>query len=147
MTTDAIAPLVFKGTFCVNAGAGLVDVSNELSHAMLKFVVDTVSVPATLGQPKSNRGGGVMAMLELGWLATDGSAGVLYGLMLAAAATATKTLDFYLKMRDGVESVSNPAWSGTFVVAVAELGGTAETLSATSPSSYNLTDMPTLNEA
>ncbi len=110
MTTDSTAPLVFKGTFCVNAGAGLVDVSNELSHAMLKFVVDTVAVPATLGQPKSNRGGGVYAVLELGWLATDGSAGTLWGLMQTAAATATKTLDFYLKMRDGAESPPNPAW-------------------------------------
>lgn len=147
MTTDAIAPLVFKGVFCVNDGGGLVDVSNEISHAALKFVVDTVAVPATLGQPKSNRGGGNMAMLELGWLSTDGTSGVLWAKMQTAAATAAKTLDFVLKMRDGAESPTNPQWSGTFIVAAGELGGQAEGLSATSPTSYNLTDLPVLNEA
>lgn len=146
MTTDANTPLIFKGVFCVDDGGGMTDVSDEITKAQLHIIVDTLEIPATAGQTKSARGGGAMATIEIGFLATDGTDGTLFPKLWAAAATAAKTLAFSLKMRDGAESASNPQWTGTMIVAGAELGGDAEALSQSSQT-FPLTGLPTLNEA
>lgn len=142
MTTDTNLPLVFTGQFCVDDGGGMVDVSDEITGFQIHFTVDVLDIPATAGQPKSARGGGVQATIEIGFLSTDGSGGTLFPKLWTAAATNAKTLNFIGTMRDGSVGPTNPSWAGTFIVAGADLGGEAETLSVSSQT-FPLTAMPT----
>lgn len=148
MTADATVPLVFKGQLCLSTdGVTYTDVSDETTHASLAFAKDTVAVPATAGQPKTNRGGGSKPpVFSLGYLSTDGTNGTILPFLWAAAATATKALFFKLLMRDGAESPTNPLWTGSFIVSGALLGAEAEALS-TDTQQFPCTDMPTLTES
>lgn len=150
MTTDAIAPLVFTGQLCLSSDGGVtwVDVSDEVTKAIYHPAKDVVAVPATLGKPKSSRGGGNdPGTLEVGFLATDGTDGTIFPMFWAAAATTAGTLKFALTLHAATgEAPANPLWCGEIIVSGAELGGDAEALSESSQS-FPLTDLPTFTEA
>ncbi len=150
MTTDSVAPLVFTGQLCLSSDGGStwVDVSDEVSKAIYHPAKDAVQVPATLGKPKTVRGGGNdPGTLEVGFLSTDGTGGTIFPMFWAAAATVAGTLKFALTMHAATgESPTNPLWCGEIIVSGAMLGADAEQLSQDSQS-FPLTDLPTLTEA
>lgn len=147
MTADATLPLVFNGQVCASAdGVTYVDVSGEVTKAQIHFIKDELDVPATVGLPRSTRGGGTTATLEVGFLATDGTNGVLWPLVYAASLTAAKTLWFIVTYHTAAgESATNPSWTGSVIVSGGELGGDAETISQTSQT-FPYTDLPVLLE-
>lgn len=123
MATD----LILKGKFLL--GGSFTDVSDEVTEVRLKAAVTDVAIPATLGTPKSHAGGSTKYEITVGYLAEDGSTGVLFGLLWAALGTASKELAWKCNLRDGATSGSNPQWQGVLIVSAADLGGDQETVS------------------
>lgn len=135
--------LVCRGTFTLNA----VDVSAEVTGVILKGFTNDVVVPATLVAGITHAAGAQHWSIQIDYLADDSSTtATLFGILWAAIGTATKELPFTVLMRPGVESPTNPQWSGTLVVTGATLGGKVEELSVGSIT-CGLTGAPTLLEA
>lgn len=135
--------LVCYGTFTLNA----IDVSAEVSTVILKGMTNDVAVPATLSRPKGHAAGATHHSIQIDYLSDDASTtATLFGILWTAVGTATKELPFTVRLRPGAESASNPSWSGTLVVAGADVGGNVGDLS-TGSITCDLTGAPTITEA
>jgi hypothetical protein len=133
-------PLILRGNFKI----ATVDQSLEVTAFKIRGARDTVEVPATLGGPKSQRAGGALYEVEISYLATDGTDGVLFPTLWTALGTATGEVAASASMRDGAISAANPEWQFTMVVTAAELGGEAEGLS-TGSATFPLTGAPVID--
>lgn len=133
------SPLILRGNFKI----ATVDQSTEVTAFHVRGIRDTVEVPATLGGPKSERAGGAKYEIEISYLSTDGTDGVLFPTLWTAIGSATAELAWTATLRDGAISAANPQWSGTMVVVAAELGGDAEGLSIGS-ATFPLTGAPAI---
>ncbi len=138
MATD----LVLRGTFTL----GGTDVSDEVTGVHILGHVNDVQIPATLVTPVSHDGGATKYELQIDYISTDGTDGVLFPALWTAIGTDSKELAWTCLMRAGIESPTNPQWSGTIVVSGADLGGDVETLSTGSITCV-LTGAPTILEA
>lgn len=141
--TYSVTDLVCHGTFTL----GGVDVSAETTGVILKGMTNDVAVPATLTVGSTHAAGATHYSIQIDYLADDSSTtATLFGLLWAAIATDSKELAFSVRYRAGVESATNPSWSGTLVVTGADIGGKVEEL-ATGSITCGLTGAPVINEA
>lgn len=135
--------LICLGTFTLNS----VDVSAEVTSVILKGMTNDIAIPATLTAGITHAAGAVKYQIEIQYLSDDSSTtATLFGILWTAIGTASKELPFTIRLRPGVESPTNPQWSGTLVVPGADLGGDVEGLS-TGSITATLTGAPTINEA
>ncbi len=136
----SITPLILRGQLKV----GGTDVSDEVTEFTIHGVADTIVVPSTLQSDTRNLGGAAEYSITIGYLAVDGSGGVLFPALWAALTNGTKELAFegYMHASTGV-SVINPKWTGTFIISTLELGGDVNTLSAAS-ATFPLTGAPVM---
>lgn len=123
MATD----LILKGA--LKLGAGPTDVSAEVTQVILKGMRADVSIPATLATPKGHAAGSAKYEISIDYFSDDSGASTLFSLLWAAVASASKELAYEVTLRDGSVSPSNPKYSGTLIVAGADLGGDQEALS------------------
>lgn len=135
--------LICTGTFTL----GGTDVSAEVTGVILKGMTKDVAVPATLTAGITHAAGARSYSIQIDYLSDDSSTtATLFGILWAAIATASKELAFTVRFRPGIESASNPQWSGTLVVAGADVGGNVDEL-ASGSITCALTGAPTINEA
>lgn len=141
--TYSVTDLVCRGTFTL----GGTDVSGEVTGVILKGFTNDVVVPPTLTTGTTHAAGAKHYSIQIDYLADDSSTTTtLFGILWAAIATDSKELAFTVRLRAGVESPTNPQWSGTMVVSGADVGGKAQELS-TGSITCALTGAPTINEA
>lgn len=140
--TYSVTDLVCHGTFTL----GGVDVSAEVTGVILKGYTNDVQVPATLTTGTTHAAGAKHFDIQIDYLADDSSTSTLFGELWAAVGTDSKELAFTVRLRAGVESPTNPQWSGTLVVTGATLGGKVGELSSGSIT-CPLTGAPTILEA
>jgi IMP dehydrogenase/GMP reductase len=117
--------LVLKGTLSL----GGTPVDEETTLVILKTTVNDVVVPATLATGTSHEPGAAKYEIQIDYLSDDADSGVLFPILWAAVATASKELAFTCLFRDGGIGVGNPQWAGTMVVSAADVGGDVEGLS------------------
>lgn len=135
--------LVCRGTFTLNS----IDVSAEVTAVILKGMTNDVVVPPTLTLPTTHAAGATKYQIQIDYLADDSSTtATLFGILWTAIGTDSKELPFVVRLRTGVESPTNPQWSGTLVVSGADVGGNVEELS-TGSITCTLTGAPVLLEA
>ncbi len=118
------------------------DMSDEVTDFKISATVNTVEVPATMGNKVIHgRGGASDYSITIGYLSND-IANSLFSLLWSALATDTHALFFSGSMRDDAVSATNPEWSGVFIVTEASIGAAAQALSVGS-ATFPLTGPPT----
>lgn len=145
MSEPALVPLILRGNLRIGTSdSTAVAVGSEVTDFKVMATADTIDIPATMNTPKGFRGGAAQFQIEIGYLANDGTQGVLFPILWTAIADPTGNKELYFEgcFRDAVISATNPLWAGTFIVVQAEVGGTMQTL-AQSSSTFPLTGAPT----
>lgn len=106
-----------------------VDVSGEVTAVQLHATVDTIDVPRTAAFPPGVLAGDPHNTIEIGYLATPGTPGAFFPLLESAIAASDGSLLFQFRFTTSAVSVTNPQYTGIFVVTAADVGGTMGTLS------------------
>lgn len=122
--------LILKGALCLKPiGGSMTDCSAEVTMVTIKGERADVTIPPTLAAGTSHAAGAQKYSVQIDYLSTDGTTGILFPLLWTALLTPEKTLQFQCTMRDGAKGATNPLWCGEFVVSGADVGGDVEALS------------------
>lgn len=129
-------PLVLKGSLKLGTGSGLtsgqlLDVSDQVTAMRIIRERNVVEVPATLGQPRGARAGGVRDQLQIDYLSAISGSGA-WGIFEAAISAADGIVCFEGRLTDAAISATNPSYRGEIIITGAAIGGTAEELSTDS---------------
>jgi hypothetical protein len=117
------------------------DVSNWVTSFVVAVTVDQVEVPTTMATDKTTRPGSKVYTVTLNYL-NDAGSNTVHDFLWTAATTGDGYLNFHANLFDGATSVTNPQWSGTFVVSAAETGGDMGAIGSSS-ATFTLTGAPT----
>lgn len=125
---------------------GGTDLSAEITGVTIQGMANDVEVPATMTAGKTHLGGALKYQIQIDYLADDSATTTLFSTLWTAAAASPPELAYVVRLRSGIESPTNPQWSGTMVVSGADLGGDVESLSTGSITCL-LTAAPTILES